>query len=230
MTAHQPDEPGAPGGVWALVLAAGGGRRFGGAKQFALAGVRRLVDLVVSTAAEACDAVVVVLPEGVAWDGPPVQAAVAGGPTRADSVRRGLAAVPAHAGIVVVHDAAHPLATAGLFRAVVAAVRDGAAAAVPGLPLAEVLKRVEGGRVVATVPRDGVVQAQTPHAFRADVLRRAHAGAPDAPEDSVLVEALGLPVAVVAGEPANLHVTTADDLALVDAYLARRRGEAAPVW
>ena len=219
--------PGGTGGgdVWAVVLAAGDGRRFGAPKQFCTAGGRRLVDLVVATATEACDQVVVVLPDGTAWDGAPVAVAVTGGDTRAESVRRGLAAVPADAAIVVVHDAAHPLASARLFRAVVAAVRDGgAAAAVPGLPLAEVLKRVEGDRVVATVPHDGILQAQTPHAFRAGVLRRAHAAAPDVPEDSVLVEALGLRVAVVPGEPANLHVTTPEDLMLVDALLPRWGG------
>ena len=205
--------------TWAIVLAAGRAHRFGGAKQFALLGGRRLVDRVVATVSQVCDACVVVLPAGVAWTGPPVAAAVAGGATRAASVRAGLAAVPEIAEVVVVSDAAHPLASAALFRSVVGAVEAGAAAAVPGLPLAEVLKRVDAGRVVGTVPKDGLVLAQTPQAFRAAALRAAHAHRPEATEDSELVAALGLEVALVAAEPTNLHVTTPADLAMADLLL-----------
>jgi 2-C-methyl-D-erythritol 4-phosphate cytidylyltransferase len=202
--------------VWAVVLAAGGGSRFGGLKQFAKIGDERLVDRVVCTASGTCDAVVVVLPPGFEWNGPSVRAAVVGGAPRAASVRAGLSQVPPEAGIVVVHDAAHPLASPELFRAVIDAVGAGAGVAVPGVPLAEALKKVSDSRITATVSRTDLMLAQTPQAFRADVLRAAHVGAPEAAEDSVLAERLGAPVNVVPGDPWNIHVTTRRDLDMAD--------------
>src|SRR5262245_62806618 len=136
----------------------------------------RLVDRAVDACSAACGSVVVVLPADVAWDGPPVHAAVAGGFTRSDSVRAGLAALPATVAVVVVHDAARPLATPALFDAVIAAVRNGADAAVPGLPVADTVKRVDGVRVTETIARDDLVAVQTPQAFRLDALRAAAAG------------------------------------------------------
>lgn len=194
-------------------MAAGAGSRFGSSKQFAdLAGCR-VVDRSVGTARAACDGVVVVLPPGVAWDGPPVAAAVAGGATRSESVRAGLAAVPESAGIVVIHDAARPLASGALFASVVDAVAAGADGAVPGIPVVDTLKRVEGGRIVQTVDREGMVAVQTPQAFRARSLRAAHAAAGDATDDAALVESMGGTVVVVPGETRNLKLTTPDDLA-----------------
>ncbi len=76
----------------------------------------------------------------------------------------------------MVHDAARPLASDDLFAAVIAAVRDGADGAVPGLAVADTIKRVDGERVVETIPRDELVAVQTPQAFRADALRAAHRG------------------------------------------------------
>jgi 2-C-methyl-D-erythritol 4-phosphate cytidylyltransferase len=151
---------------------------------------------------------------------------VAGGATRAESVRAGLAAVPVHVDVVVVHDAARPLAGAGLYAAVVAAVRAGADGAIPGLPVADTLKRVEGdadasgtGVIVGTVDRGGLVAAQTPQAFRADVLRAAHASGRDATDDAALVEARGGKVVVVPGDPRNLKLTGPRDLAVAEALL-----------
>ena len=198
--------------VWAIVLAAGTGMRFGGVKQFTFLDGRRLVDVVVGTAASVCDEVVLVLPAGVEWDGSPVAAVTEGGPTREASVRSGLTSVPSAAGIVVVHDAAHPLASPALFEAVIAEVRAGADGAVPGLPLAETLKRVHGRRSVANVERQNLVMVQTPHAFRSGALRKAHVRGGDATDDSVLVEAVGGTVVVVPGDPRNIHVTTVDEL------------------
>jgi len=198
--------------VWAIILAAGSGMRFGGVKQFMSLDGRRLVDVVVDTAASVCDEVVVVLPAGVEWDGSPVAAMTEGGSTREASVRCGLAAVPSTVGIVVVHDAAHPLASPALFRTVIAAVRTGVDGAVPGLALSETLKRVAGGRSVANVARHDLVMIQTPHAFGTEALRRAHARGGDATDDSVLVEAAGGIVAVVPGDPRNIHVTNAGEL------------------
>lgn len=198
--------------VWAVILSAGTGIRFGDLKQFALLHGRRLVDVVVGTAAEVCDQVVVVLPAGVEWDGPPVAAVTAGGATREASVRCGLAKVPASAEIVVIHDAAHPLASRELFEAVVAEVRAGADGAVPGLRSSEAVKRVEAGRTAANLPRDELVLVQTPHAFAAGMLRAAHAQGGEATDDSVLVEAAGGRVVIVPGDPRNIHVTSAVEL------------------
>jgi 2-C-methyl-D-erythritol 4-phosphate cytidylyltransferase len=207
--------------TWAVVVAAGSGARFGGAKQFREVGAARLVDRSVQRAARSCDGVVVVLPAGVSWDGPPVTAAVRGGATRAESVRSGLAAVPESVDIVLVHDAARPLASDALFAAVIAAVRDGADGAVPGLAISDTIKRVADDRVLETISREGLVTVQTPQAFRAGCLRAAHAEGADGTDDAELVEAVGGTVVVVPGEPTNLKVTSPDDLVLIEALLAR---------
>ena len=102
-----------PATVGAIVVAAGRGDRFGAPKQFLELAGSRLVDRAVDRVrASAATSVVVVLPPDVEWDGPPVHAAVAGGATRSDSVRAGLAALPATVEVVIVHDAARPLAVA----------------------------------------------------------------------------------------------------------------------
>lgn len=212
---RDPAADGARRGVWGIVLAAGRGTRFGGAKQFHTLHGRPLVDHVVQVAAAVCEGLVVVLPPGVAWAGPPVARTVAGGETRSSSVRAGLAAVPDGAEIVVVHDAAHPLAGRSLFAAVIAAVRGGADAALPALPLNDPVKWADSGRVVGTVPASGAVLVQVPHAFRAPLLRALHADAPEPREDTELVERHGGSIAVVPGDPCNLHVTTAAELDLV---------------
>jgi 2-C-methyl-D-erythritol 4-phosphate cytidylyltransferase len=146
---------------------------------------------------------------------------ISGGPTRASSVRRGLAAVPENADIIVVHDAARPLASHELFRSVVDAVVAGADGAIPGLALADTVKRVRCGRVVDTLDRSELVAVQTPQAFRAEVLRRAHADAPEATDDACLLEALGLNVVVVPGEYHNLKLTSPDDLATAEKWSNR---------
>ncbi|HEX7275981.1 MAG TPA: 2-C-methyl-D-erythritol 4-phosphate cytidylyltransferase [Acidimicrobiales bacterium] len=208
------------GSVWAIVVAGGGGTRFGGPKQFEDLGGRRVLDWSLAAAREACDGVVLVVPaDHVAGEEGPL--VVAGGATRSASVRAGLAAVPDDVEVVVVHDAARPLAGADLFRRTVAAVRAGADAAVPGLPVTDTVKRVEDGRVLETVDRSRLVAVQTPQAFRADGLRRAHAqgvGA-EATDDAALVESLGGTVVVVDGDPRNLKLTSPDDLVVARALL-----------
>jgi 2-C-methyl-D-erythritol 4-phosphate cytidylyltransferase len=206
------------GEVWGIVVAAGRGDRFGTPKQFVELAGARLVDRAVVVASAVCDGVVVVLPDGASWEGPPVSTVVTGGATRSASVRAGLESVPGDAEVVVVHDAARPLASAGLFEAVVAAVRAGADGAVPGVPVADTLKRVDAsGRVVTTLDRDELVAVQTPQAFRAVVLRAAHELAADATDDAALLEAAGAVVVVVAGDPRNLKVTDPVDRALAEA-------------
>jgi len=138
---------------------------------------------------------------------------VAGGTTRSESVRAGLAAVPAEATIVCVHDAARPFASRLLFDAVIAAVAAGADAAIPGVPVTDTIKRIDDGNVVVeTPPRSSLVAVQTPQAFRAAVLRAAHATGCDATDDAALVELGGGRVVVVPGELTNRKITHPDDL------------------
>jgi 2-C-methyl-D-erythritol 4-phosphate cytidylyltransferase len=223
--------------VWAIVLGGGSGARFGGAKQFLDLGGRSLILHSVTAARQVCDGVVAVVPDPD--DGavaPVLEAAdrvVTGGEARADSVRAGLAAVPAAADVIVVADAAHPLASAELFATVVKTVRDGAEGAFPALPLVEAVATLDAdGARVGAVPREGNVLVQMPQAFRAEVLRAAHAGASGAVasgavEDSAMVAAMrvgpapGRPARVVAvpGEVTNVHVTTADEFDMARALL-----------
>lgn len=205
----------------AVVVAAGSGDRFGGPKQFLELGGERLVDRAVTICRRHCDEVVVVLPPGTPWDGPAVDAAVVGGATRSASVRAGLAALSDAVGVVVVHDAARPLVDDDVFARVIAAVHDGADAAVPGVPIADTVKRVSGDRVVETVDRTDLVVVQTPQAFRASVLHAAHADAGDATDDAGLVERAGGRVVVVAGSAANVKITTPADLTLAGTLVGK---------
>jgi len=206
--------------VWAVVVAAGSGSRFGGSKQYEHLHGRTVLEWSVATARAVCAGVVVVLPAGDvgrwAAEGTVV---VAGGDTRSASVRAGLAAVPAGAEIIVVHDAARPLATPALWDAVVAAVRDGADGAICAVPVTDTVKRVDGAEVVETIDRAQLVAVQTPQAFRAAALRAAHARGEDASDDGALVERAGGRVVIVPGSTDNLKITHAHDL-LVAAALA----------
>jgi 2-C-methyl-D-erythritol 4-phosphate cytidylyltransferase len=201
--------------IAAVVVAAGHGRRFGGAKQFSLFDGETVAARSVRSARSVASYVVLVVPEDYGGAGEGADLIVTGGATRAASVRAGLA----HCGdaeIVVVHDAARPLASAALFHAVVDAVRAGADAAIPGLTPTDTLKRVatngEDTLVVATLSRDEVVAVQTPQAFRRDVLARAHQDGADASDDAALVEALGARVVVVEGEADNVKITHLRDI------------------
>lgn len=207
-----------------MVVAAGRGSRFGKPKQFEPLAGRRVLDWAVEAAHSVADGVVLVVPDpapGPTPAGVRAQFTVVGGATRAASVRAGLAAVPDEAEVIVVHDAARPLATSGLFKAVVKAVAAGADGAVPGLPLVDTLKRVVDGQVVETVDRRSLVGVQTPQAFRTGWLRTAHRGRPEGTDDSCLVEAAGGKVAVVAGEAANIKLTVDTDLAVAEMLLHR---------
>jgi 2-C-methyl-D-erythritol 4-phosphate cytidylyltransferase len=217
--------------VWSIVVAGGSGRRFGQLKQFSPLGGR----LVLDWAVEACRAhsagVVLVLPADAVGDDAPrhgADAVVAGGDNRAASVRCGLAAVPEEAGVVLVHDAARPLATPAVFEAVLGALADvGVDGAVPGVPVHDTIKQVDTTQTItATLDRTTLVAVQTPQGFRAAALRRAHAaGDTDgATDDAVLVEAAGGRVRVVPGDPGNLKITTPDDLAAAERRLADRPG------
>jgi 2-C-methyl-D-erythritol 4-phosphate cytidylyltransferase len=176
-----------------------------------------MIDRSVDVAVSASDGVVVVVPcadvaQETAVFGR-IARVVAGGESRSDSVRAGLAAVADDATIVCVHDAARPFATAELYRSVVAAVQAGADGAVPGVAVTDTIKLVDAeGCVEVTPPRDRLVAVQTPQAFRAPVLRAAHATGADGTDDAALVETAGGRVVVVAGEAGNRKITHPDDL------------------
>jgi 2-C-methyl-D-erythritol 4-phosphate cytidylyltransferase len=206
--------------VAAVVVAAGRGTRFGGAKQFALLNGETVATRSVAQARLVADLVVVVVPEGYDGDGEGADVVVTGGASRAASVRSGLAHC-GDAAIVIVHDAARPLASAELFRAVVSAIEEGADAAIPGLTLTDTVKRVTSKDdvtvVVETLSREELVAVQTPQAFRRDVLERAHAHGGDATDDAGLVEALGALVVVIPGETTNVKITHLGDLEVLGA-------------
>jgi 2-C-methyl-D-erythritol 4-phosphate cytidylyltransferase len=209
---------------WAIVVGAGGGARFGAPKQFARLAGATVLDRAVGVARESCDGVVVVLPADTRWDAPDGVRVATGGETRSDSVRAGLDCVPDDVDIVVVHDAARPLASRRLFALVIRAVADGADAAVPALAVVDTIKRVRDHHVVETVPRDGLVTVQTPQAFRFAALREAHARRGVDTDDAALIEAAGGEVVVIEGERRNLKLTLADDLELAQALLDQGAG------
>jgi 2-C-methyl-D-erythritol 4-phosphate cytidylyltransferase len=150
---------------------------------------------------------------------------VPGGAERSDSVRNALAAVPADADIVLVHDAARPLVSAVVIERCVAAAVDGRSA-IAAMPVVDTIKEVdEGGRIVATPDRRRLWAAQTPQAFPAVVLREAHARAAaervSATDDAALVARYGGTVIVVEGASENLKITTPADVALAQTLLRR---------
>jgi 2-C-methyl-D-erythritol 4-phosphate cytidylyltransferase len=202
------------GQVWSIVVGAGSGARFGGLKQYEVIGGQRVIDRSVAIADESSDGVVIVVPASdVEREG-----GVAGGASRAQSVRNGLQHVPAQVEIICVHDAARPFASSELFKEVIAAVRAGADAAIPAGPVTDTIKIVAAdgsGRVEATPDRSTLVAVQTPQAFRASALRTAHekaGGNVDATDDAMLVEQAGGLVVVVPGEALNRKITTPEDL------------------
>lgn len=213
--------------VGVVIVAAGAGSRYGADVPKAFVTLRGRTVLAWSlegaTGCPGVAAVVVVAPathlaeaerEASGYATVPVQV-VPGGAERPDSVAAGLAALPPGVDVVLVHDAARALTPSTQFAAVADAVVAGAPAVVPGLPVADTIKQVDAsGAVVATVPRDALRAIQTPQGFRRDVLERAHAGAGPHPvtDDAALVEAIGVPVLVVAGDPRAHKITTPDDL------------------
>ncbi|MFJ8075616.1 2-C-methyl-D-erythritol 4-phosphate cytidylyltransferase [Streptomyces sp. NPDC096176] len=155
---------------------------------------------------------------------------VPGGHSRQESVRLGLGALPEGIDTVLVHDAARPLVPVDTVDAVIEAVRDGAVAVVPGLPLADTVKQVEAAAkgapepVVATPERATLRAVQTPQGFDRDTLVRAHETVTEnVTDDASMVEQLGLPVVLVPGHEEAFKVTRPLDLVLAEAVLARRR-------
>ncbi len=161
-------------------------------------------------------------PIAAALAGLPHLPPVDGGATRQESVRRGLEALAPHApALVLIHDGCRPFFPAATIAALLAALQahDGA---IPAVPVAETLKRVQpDGRIVATVPRAGLYRAQTPQAFRFDLLLGLHRAAPEgATDDAAILEQAGHAVAVVAGSEDNIKLTYAEDLVRLERILA----------
>ena len=210
--------------VGAVVVAAGRGERLGGSvpKAFVeVAGRTLLARSLDALRAAGVEHLVAVVPRelvGAAADDGVV--VVAGGATRQQSVAAGLAALAPQVRTVLVHDAARALVPAEVVARVVAALRTGQRAVVPGLPVADTLRDLDRG----PLDRRGVVAVQTPQGFARDDLERAHAASAglDATDDAGLVEALGVAVHVVAGHPEAFKVTRPLDLLLAEAVVRAR--------
>lgn len=218
--------------VWAILAAAGTGERFGAdrPKAFVRLGelpllaesLRRLED------SPWIDGIVIAAPPG--WEEPAillaeelgagkVSACVTGGPTRTASVRAAMADVPPEAAAALVHDAARPVLPEDVIERVLAPLSEGWDGVVPGLPLADTVKRVRGGEVVETLAREELAAVQTPQAFVAPVLRDALRAGGEASDCAALVEARGGRVTVVPGDRRLLKITTPEDLELVSSWL-----------
>ena len=219
--------------VAAILVAAGRGERLGHPlpKAFVPLRGRTLLGHAVAAlaASDRVDAVLPVLPAGMAAPGDAAHAkllpAVPGGARRQDSVAAGLAALPPSVEFVAVHDAARALVRPdAISRVIDAAIRHGAA--LLAVPARDTIKRVRGGVIVETPPRDECFAAQTPQVFRASLLReaidKARADGRTATDCAQLVEALGVRVHVVPGDPDNVKITDPDDLAAAERALEGR--------
>ena len=224
----------------AVVVAAGRGRRLGRSepKAFVPVAGRPLVaySLAALRAVDRVGELVVVLPpgeEGRLADLASryrLRATVPGGPERWQSVAAGLGALSGESDLVLIHDAARPLATPGLFRAVIERAAE-VGAAIAAAALADTLKEVgEDLLVRSTLERSRYWRAQTPQVFHRDLILEAYRRAEELQptDDAQLLEALGAPVAIVPSPTANPKVTTPEDLLLVEQLIRDRRSETGP--
>jgi 2-C-methyl-D-erythritol 4-phosphate cytidylyltransferase len=222
--------------VWAVIAAAGSGERLGLDRPKAFANLRDRPLLAESLerleGSDWIDSIVVAAPPD--WEEPvillaeelgcgKVAEAVTGGATRAASVATAIAVVPEGAAVVLVHDAARPVLPEVVIERVLTALNEGWDGAIPVMPLADTVKRVESDRVVETVDREGLAVAQTPQAFVAPVLRAALSDE-EATDCSALVEARGGSIKAVTGDPRLIKVTEPADLEAVEHLL----GDPAP--
>jgi len=214
--------------IAAIIAAAGSGERFGAAIPKALIqlGDRTLIEHAVSSISSVADQIIVTAPAGyekqiqaLVGDGITV---VTGGATRSESVRIGLSKVLCEAEYVLIHDAARALASPALAQSVVAALKAGDVAVIPGLTQTDTVKIVDAdGIVKATPDRTTMRKIQTPQGFTYGVINQAHAASGEATDDAALVEALGKPVRVIAGEERALKITTSSDLATALQFLGK---------
>jgi 2-C-methyl-D-erythritol 4-phosphate cytidylyltransferase len=227
--------------LWGVVVAGGGGTRYGGLKQFALLGGRRVLDWSIAALAPYCQGIVVVVPSDLVGRdelvppadpssaaGPSRSAAnrtgpilapdivvVAGGTTRSASVRCGLAALDQAATHVLIHDSVRPLASPSLVARVCDALAGGARAVVPVVPVTDTLRTADG----RPVDRAELVAVQTPQGFEIAGLRAAHRHGLSATDDASLLDAVGIPVLHVAGEASNMKITEPHDLRIAEVLL-----------
>lgn len=223
-------------------MAAGRGTRLGSAEKILLPLAGRPLLAYSIDAAEAARSIVDIIVVAGLHTKPSIERLVAGsrwrkvrhialgGARRQDSVEAGLRLVGEHIDIVAVHDAARPLVTSDLFDSCIVAARE-TGGAIAAVPVTDTLKRVEGGRILGTLPREHTWAAQTPQAVELSLLRQAFAGAAasgrEFTDEAGLLEALGITVTVVPSTPTNLKITRPDDLELAEALLAARlRGQA----
>jgi 2-C-methyl-D-erythritol 4-phosphate cytidylyltransferase len=216
--------------VSAIVVAAGAGRRFGSAKQFALLRGKEVLEWSLQAIAghPEVNEIILVLPAEESgaryrerWS--QIAAVVPGGERRQDSVARGFDRVkPGPAGLVLVHDGVRPLVSREVVSRVIAKVEE-TGAAVAAVPVEDTIKEAAGGFVVRTLERDSLQRSQTPQAFRYEVLgealRRAREDGYYGTDEAALVERTGHPVAAVPGDPRNIKITTAADLKIAEAWL-----------
>lgn len=222
----------------AIVPAAGRGERLGPGAPKALrtlAGLPILVHAVRALAsARSIDLVVVAAPEDGVDEARSMLAGidteaeiviVAGGETRQGSVARALLALPSDVDVVLVHDAARPLVPPDVVDRVASAVRGGHEAVIPTLGVVDTIKEADSGLVIGTLDRSRLHAVQTPQGFSRAILQRAHAASEgnDATDDAGLVERMGVPVHVVAGDEEAFKITRPLDLVLAEAILVRRR-------
>ncbi len=213
-------------GASAVIVAAGRGERLGSPKQFLpLGGIPLLMWSVrVFDAHPGIDEVVVVLP-AESYAAPPqwlTGSAIrrcAGGETRRESAGAGVRAANVESGLILIHDSARPFVSHELIsRVIEAASRTGAA--IPILPIVDTIKRIDAGSIAETVKRQELGRAQTPQGFDATLIRGLHVRASEAEsiasDDAALCELEARPVSVVEGDPWNLKITTAADLALAE--------------
>jgi 2-C-methyl-D-erythritol 4-phosphate cytidylyltransferase len=216
------------GKAWAVIVAAGAGRRFGAAKQFALLKGRPLYEWSVEAFEqhEDVEGIILVLPaEGAGRPQPALggklRALVAGGKERQDSVLNGFRRVPAGEDrVVLVHDGARPLVSRELISRVIQAAGE-KGAAVPGLPIEDTVKEAAGDEVIRTLQRTALVRVQTPQGFLyswlGQALEGAAAGGFYATDEAMLVERTGRRVVLVAGDVRNIKITTPLDLKIAEA-------------
>ena len=225
--------------TFAIILAAGEGARFGAdrPKQFAVALGKPLLwhTLAAFQSASSIDDIVLVAPqdelvyvrEAFLSNSPfdKIGKVIAGGATRSDSARLGLAAVPISTEIIAIHDGARPTVAPSDINRVVKTAR-AERAAILASPVTSTLKRVASKYIINTVDRDCLYLAETPQAFQSDLIREAYqkSGDDSSPtDDALLVEALGFKVCIVESEFLNIKVTKREDIALVEAILKARK-------
>lgn len=214
--------------IAAIIAAAGSGERFGAdiPKALIQLGDRTLIEHAVSAISSVADQIIVTAPAGYEKQ---IQSlvgdeitVVTGGATRSESVRIGLAKVSSESEFVLIHDAARALASPALAQSVVAALKSGGVAVIPGLAQTDTVKIVGANGIVTSTPdRASMRKIQTPQGFSYAVIKEAHSSSGEATDDAALVESLGKPVHVIAGEERALKITTASDLATALQFLGQ---------